>query len=278
MIRAHVICLPDFQDLFVVKADASEFGLGAMLMQNHRPISYFNLMAIVLAVQRLKHYFMGRPFLHDVSMDYQIWLTKLLGFDFEIIYKAGVENKAADGLSRIKYENQFNNEGQLCALTVSLNLQMQEVIEKVDSDHEIQQEIQDIVQGKAIKKGHLMIKKGYSINKGRLFYKGRLVLSRTSKSFGVLKTIKRIQRLFHLSKLKDNIQYYVSECTICQTTKYSTLNHAGILQLIPLPTVIRSEISMEFIDSLPKFQGFSVTLVVVDRISKYAHFIGLEHP
>lgn len=114
-------------------------------------------------------------------MDYQIWLTKLLGFDFEIIYKAGVENKAADGLSRIKYENQFNNEGQLCALTVSLNLQMQEVIEKVDSDHEIQQEIQDIVQGKAIKKGHLMIKKGYSINKGRLFYKGRLVLSRTSK-------------------------------------------------------------------------------------------------
>ena len=138
------------------------------------------------------------------------------------------------------------------------------------------------------------MKKGFSVIKGRLFYKGRLVIAKTSKYIGiilqeyhdgvfgghsgVLKTIKRIQRLFHWSKLKDDVQHYVSECTIRQTHKYSTLSPGGLLQPTPLPTVIWSEVSMDFIDSLPKSEGFSVIMVVVDRLSKYAHFIGLKHP
>ena len=35
---------------------------------------------------------------------------------------------------------------------------------------------------------------------------------------------------------------------------------------------------MDFITSLPKSEGKSVIMVVVDRLTKYAHFCALSHP
>lgn len=70
----------------------------------------------------------------------------------------------------------------------------------------------------------------------------------------------------------------MSECVTCQRNKYSNLAPAGLLQSLDLPEQIWEDLTMDFIDGLPKSEGFSVIMVVVDRLGKSAHFIPFKHP
>lgn len=45
---------------------------------------------------------------------------------------------------------------------------------------------------------------------------------------------------------------------------------------LPKPSKVWQDITMDFITDLPKVRGFSVILVVVDRLTKNDHFLPLN--
>ncbi|GKD74771.1 ty3-gypsy retrotransposon protein, partial [Tanacetum coccineum] len=133
--HAPILCLPDFEDTFVIEADASAMGIRAVLLQNGRLLGYFSrklgprmrvaatyqkeLFAIVEAVYKWRQYLVGRRF--TIRTDHrsikelmqqviqtplqQKYVRKLMGFDFDIEYKMGASNLVADALSRVFEED-----------------------------------------------------------------------------------------------------------------------------------------------------------------------------
>jgi len=78
--------------------------------------------------------------------------------------------------------------------------------------------------------------------------------------------------------MKKYILTFVAECDVCQHHKGETIKSVGTLQPFPIPTSVWTKVSMDFITGLPKSGNKSVIMVVVDRLSKDAHFCAIAHP
>lgn len=92
---------------------------------------------------------------------------------------------------------------------------------------------------------------------------------------GVNRTLRRLATPFYWDGMRRDMKNFVAACFECQTTKYSTQKPAGLLQPLPIPTQVWEDFSMDFITGLPQSRGFTAIMVVVDRLSKYAHFAPL---
>lgn len=78
--------------------------------------------------------------------------------------------------------------------------------------------------------------------------------------------------------MKRDIKDYIMKCQQCQQSKVETLAPAGLPEPLPIPTKVWTDISMNFIGGLPRVGKHDTILVVVDRLTKSAHFLLLGHP
>ena len=278
MTTLPVLALPDWTLPFMVETDASGIGLGVVLSENGHPVAFFSqklssraqtksiyereLMAVVLAVQKWRHYLLGRKFTiisdqkalkflleqREVQLQFQKWLTNLLGYDFEILYQPGPQNKVADALSRkeqLPELNSLTTQG-IVDMEIEKDEELQKIIKKLEMNHEETSK--------------------YQWEKGRLLYKGRVVLPKTSSLIpsllhtfhdsilgghsGVLRTYKRMSGELHWQGMKTDVKKYVQQCEICQRNKFEATKPVGVLQPLPIPERILEDWTMDFIEGV----------------------------
>jgi hypothetical protein len=130
MCKDPILTTPDFTKSCIVECDASGNGIGVVLMQEgrpldfesqplkgkdlHKPIYEKEMMTILHALKKWRPYLIRRNFKVKTYLDslkyfleqrlsseeQQKWVAKILGYDFEIVYKKGKQNVVACALSR----------------------------------------------------------------------------------------------------------------------------------------------------------------------------------
>jgi transposase InsO family protein len=78
--------------------------------------------------------------------------------------------------------------------------------------------------------------------------------------------------------MRSWVQDFVRACATCQKYKSEHLHPTGLLQPLPVPSIVWADIGIDFVEALPRVHGKTVILSVVDRFSKYCHFVPLAHP
>lgn len=95
---------------------------------------------------------------------------------------------------------------------------------------------------------------------------------------GATATYHRVRKLFTWPGLKRAVEDFVRQCTICQHAKHERTHLVGKLQPLPIPQEPWHDLTMDFVKGLPKSEGYDAIMVVIDRLTKYAHFVPLCHP
>ncbi|XP_061369967.1 uncharacterized protein LOC133312735 [Gastrolobium bilobum] len=254
MSQTPVLRLPNFEELFILDTDASNYGVGAVLLQGEHPISYFSkrlgprlanastyireLYAITTAVKRWRQYLLGAKFIIRTdhrsikelltqtihTAEQQKYLCKLMGYSFQIEYKPGHANIVADALSRI-----FDEDGALC---VTLFVPEFDLLSEIKAQNLIDPyllQIHQQLQNQPNRDPDLLIRDGILLHKGK-YYIGPssslipILIKEAHSSLigghaGVLRTYLRLTATFYWSSMKKDVKLFVQNRHTCQQVK-----------------------------------------------------------
>ena len=306
-----VLALPNFAEPFEIETDACDSGVGAVLSQNGHHVAFYSkalgvnnqklsiyekeFIAILMAVDKWRCYLQRGQFViktdhkslchlqdQTLSTDWQKKaMTKLAGLQFKLQYKKGSENKVADALSRVEHAMECS------AISGATPIWLQEVLNSYTTDVTAQQLLTELAVVSPNAAGfslqHGLIYKGTTLWVGNnTALRTKIIAAFHSTAVGghsgVQASYQRVKKLFFWPGLKQEVDSFVKQCSVCQQSKHEHCKYPGLLQPLPIPENSWQDLSMDFVEGLPKSDSFSVIMVIVDRFTKFAHFYPLKHP
>ncbi|KAL4101240.1 hypothetical protein QTP88_021260 [Uroleucon formosanum] len=312
----------------ILVTDGSKKGLGVILQQineNHEihPVAYAskklntaqnNYSALELEMAALhfgcihfRQYLHGRTFtvwtdhknliqLQTIKSESTILnrlRTKLIGFDFKIIYKKGIFNQAADFLSRYPIENNV--------ITTNLNEHKINIVEPINlkilqaRDNYLKNIITVLENSEIVDIKWKNKAKSYTLNNknGLIYYKEKinghpkLVLAipeiltneviqnfhdnkMSGAHLGVHKVYNKIRTRYHWPLMHKQIKAYVTSCIHCQKRKPDKSKQIGKMLTYPIENGIPfSDVTIDYVGPLMPSRGFRYILVATCRVTKY---------
>ncbi|KAM2670248.1 hypothetical protein EV1_006207 [Malus domestica] len=210
MLSPQVLALPNFSKPFIIESGASGHGIGAILQQEGRPIAFTSkalsprnqtmsayereMLAIIHAIHKWQSYLVGNHFIiltHHHSLKYflqgrahtafkQKWVSKLMGFDYEIQYKQGCDNQAADALSCSPLTTdltiEFRCDSIVCAaISYPYSTWIDDLMRHVEKDTWVIEKTQKVLSDTS--DGGPLGNLRFQVDNGFLKYNGQIVLS-----------------------------------------------------------------------------------------------------
>lgn len=298
---APVLAFPDFTKVLEVECDASMLGIGAVLIQEGRPLEYFSeklnkarqkwstyeqeLFSVVPALKHWEHFLLQNDFvLHSDHralkfMNFQKtpsrmharWILFLQRFTFVFRHRSGHQNKVADALS-------CRTALLVTLRTKILGFELLPELYATDEDFHS-------IWAKCLNHERAG---DYHIQQGFLFKGNQLCIPRTFLReyiiqdihgsglfghFGCDKTIFAVEEQYFWPHLCRDIARFVERCYVCQTSK-GTSQNIVLYTPLPIPETIWEDLTMDFIVGLPRTaRNVDSVFGIVDRFSKMSHFI-----
>jgi transposase InsO family protein len=305
LVSRPILSNPNFDLPFFLHTDASDFGVGGVLMQNEsadstqlgtKVIAYFSqklsptqknyaatereCLAVLLAVERYRGYIEGTHFTVIVDCSAITWLKnlkftgnsrlarwamKLDSYDMTIIHKPGKSNVVADFLSR-------SMETMDLSTTSEWYLDLKRNILADKNKYPMFQVIND----KVFKKVG-MLDDDSSDNT----YDWKLVVPPDRKisilqqehdkaaHLGISKTTDRIRLRYYWPKMASEIKEYVNNCEICKASKTTTQNQTPPMGKMKQADGPWQLISADYIGPFVRSKNRNqYLLVIVDWFSK----------
>ena len=131
----------------------------------------------------------------------------------------------------------------------------------------------------SLEDGLVLYKKRYYIpnsNELKLTVTRRCHDTKVAGHFGRDKTMERMTRTYYCPDMDQWVRNYVRTRDACQRNKTAKHKKYGPLKPLEIPYRPWKHMSMDFITELPSVSGYDQIWVIVDRVSKIAHFVPLK--